>query len=136
MPITPVSIVLVFVVVMSQPLVGAGDVPSVSSIRDEVRARRAKREVVMLQLVDGGRVVGSVGRTSWRKFEVIDEQGRVVREVSYAKVRAFLDPATGQIIAVVRETWIDRHPGRFVALLGVGVGVALFVYIVSHIPYT
>jgi hypothetical protein len=113
----------------------AGDARTIVSVRDEVRAKRSAHEAVVLRLADGDELRGEVSRLSWRSFEIIGEQG-LRREVPYAKVRAFLDPVTGEVVAAVRETAIDRHPARFVAIVGISVGVGMLVYVLTHIPRT
>jgi hypothetical protein len=129
------SIALVCVALASPPF-DFDDVRSIANMRDEIRTTSKNNQPIALELVDGERLGGSIGKMSWRTFEIVDRKSGVVRKVSYRQVRAFLDPATGQTIATRRQTWLDRRPGRFVGLAAAATGVLVIIYVATHIPRT
>jgi len=127
--------VILTLLVSQSPLAAAAAV-TIDDVRREVRRQQTTHQFVLLELAHGETVSGSIGKISRRTFEVVDQQGRILREVSYGEIYSFRDPLTGQVIAVVKNTWVDRHPRRFVALLGVLTGAVLIICVVSHIPST
>lgn len=132
----PFSAVLMCAVLVNQLSFDTVEVRSIASVRDEIRAAYQQHRPIGLELVDAEHIVGTVGKISLRKFEMVDKQGCLIREVSYKEVHALLDPSTGQIIAITRRTWIDRHPGRFLGLVAAATGVLVVIYVVRHVPRT
>jgi hypothetical protein len=78
-------------------------------VRAQVKSRVAAHELVALELRGPTPpVIGYLMRAGRIRFDVVDDQGRRVRQVFYEDVVAFLDVNTHRRVAVAGPTWAGQ----------------------------
>jgi hypothetical protein len=110
-------------------------VTRVTNVRAELEVSRRDGAVISVELKDGSRLTGSVGALRNDRFELI-QQSPNRDMVPYAQVAAFLDPATGQVLAAVQQRGIGGvgRPSVKTTLIVLGAVAAGFLYLWYRIP--
>jgi hypothetical protein len=119
------------------PICAEGEIGILTDVRPEVEAYRHARAVLSIELTDGTLLTGSVGAVRKNGFVIVTGL-HAKQSVGYANVQAFVDPETGQTLALVHQAPpTGSVGGRRATLLAVIVAAAAVatVYLVVYVLY-
>jgi hypothetical protein len=83
------------------PIRAEDEIRILTDVRSEVEARRQARALLSIELTDGTLLTGSVAAVRKNDFAIVTGL-HAKRSVAYSKIQAFIDPETGQTVALVQ----------------------------------
>jgi hypothetical protein len=131
-------VVILLILGATLPLRAEEEIRILSDVRAEVEANRQRHSLLSVELNDGTLLTGSVGSIRKNGFAIIT--GLHARQsVGYSKIQAFVDPETGQTVALVQQApWPSGRvisPRAKLIVVIVAAAVATF-YIVALVIVT
>jgi hypothetical protein len=130
-------VVILVILGPTLPLRAEEEIRILSDARAEVEPHRQRHSLLSVELNDGTLLTGSVG--SIRKNGFTINTGLHARQsVGYSKIHAFVDPETGQTVALVQQApWptgrVISRRAKLIVVIGAAVAT---VYIVALVIAT
>ena len=94
--------VIVVILGATLPLRAEEEIRILPDVRAEVEAHRQRHSLLSVELNDGTLLTGSVGAIRKNGFAIITGL-HATQSVGYSRIQAFVDPETGQTVALVRQ---------------------------------